>query len=443
MKWTDTDNEILRLAMPCIVSNVTVPLLGLVDLAIVGHIGSASYIAAIAVGTMVFSVVYWLMGFLRMGTSGLTSQAVGRADWPAVRNALWRALCVGFVVGMLLLLLQRPLLAVSLCLISPSEDVRPLVSTYYNIVVWGAPAMLGIYGLVGWSVGMQTTCIPMWVAIFQNVVNVAASLLLVFVLRWDIAGVAVGTLVAQWSGFVLALVLVLLRLEQVVPATAASGTGADQRCGSWWATFWHAARGDADIFLRTLCLVAVNLSFTAFGARQGDVLLAVNTLLMTFFTLFSYVMDGFAFAGEALGGKAYGAADGKRLRRVACRLMGWGWLLAAAFTMVYVAGGRPLLRLITSDSGVVAAAGNYQWWTWLIPAAGMSAFVFDGLFIGLTATRGMLAGAAVGCAAFFVLAVALLPVVGNHGLWIAYLCFLALRGFVQYAIWKRKIIVKL
>lgn len=436
MKWTSTDNDILRLALPCIVSNITVPLLGLVDLTIVGHIGSAAYIAAIAVGTMIFSVTYWLMGFLRMGTSGMTAQAVGAADWQGVRQALRRALRVGLLVGVALVVLQRGLLHAALWVIGASDNVEPLVTTYFNIVVWGAPAMLGIYGLTGWSVGMQTTRIPMWVAIFQNVVNIVASLFFVFVLGWSIAGVAAGTLVAQWCGFALAAVMVRRRLQQV-PADAG---GRRQRPS---ASFWRAARGDADIFVRTLCLVAVNLSFTTLGARQGDLLLAVNTLLMTFFTFFSYIMDGFAFAGEALGGKAWGAADGSGLLAVARRLMGWGWLMALVFTVGYVAAGTPLLHLITSDTEVVTASGDYLFWTWLIPLAGVAAFVFDGLFIGLTATRGMLAGALAGCCTFFALAAWLLPVVGNHGLWIAYLCFLALRGVVEYAIWKCKIIVKL
>lgn len=432
MKWNQTDREILRLALPCIVSNITVPLLGLVDLSIVGHIGSAAYIAAISVGTMIFSVMYWTMGFLRMGTSGLTAQAYGRDDAGGVRRLLRRALLMGLGVGALFLLLQQPLLQGALWLIGPSEAVAPLVATYYHIVVWGAPAMLGIYGLTGWSVGMQSTRIPMWVAIFQNVANIVASLVFVFALHWDIVGVAMGTLLAQWSGFLLALLLVVRKVREV-PKRVPLPRGASH---------WQAARGDVDIFLRTLCLVAVNLSFTTFGARQGDLLLAVNTLLMTFFTLFSYIMDGFAFAGEALSGKAYGASDGVALCRVVRRLFAWGWMLVAAFTLVYLVGGTSLLTLITNDAGVVAAAHRYLFWTWLIPVAGVAALVYDGLFIGLTATRGMLVSSLVAAAFYFLLALSLLGVVGNHALWVAYLCFLSMRGGAQYAIWKCKIIAK-
>lgn len=432
MKWKETDREILRLALPCIVSNITVPLLGLVDLTIVGHIGSATYIAAISVGTMIFNVMYWLMGFLRMGTSGMTAQAYGRRDGAGLRRLLRRALLMGVSIGVVFLLAQRPLLSLALWVMGPSEAVRPFVSTYFNIVVWGAPAMLGIYGLMGWSVGMQTTRIPMWVAIFQNVVNILASLFFVFGLHWSLAGVAAGTLVAQWGGFLLAAALVWRRLRAVPHLSRPSAP----------ASRWQASRGDVDIFLRTVCLVAVNLSFTSFGARQGDLMLAVNTLLMTFFTLFSYVMDGFAFAGEALAGKACGAADGAQLRRVVSHLFGWGWALALCFVAAYLVGGYGLLSVITDDATVIAAAHAYLFWTWLIPVAGMAAFVYDGIFVGLTATRGMLVASSFAACLFFAVFFLLRGPMGNHALWIAYLCFLAGRGLAQYAIYNRKFIAK-
>lgn len=433
MKWKETDREILRLALPCIVSNITVPLLGLVDLAIVGHIGSATYIAAISVGTMIFNVMYWLMGFLRMGTSGMTAQAYGRHDGAALRCLLRRALLLGLSIGVVFLLLQRPLLSLAMWVMGPSEAVRPFVSTYFKIVVWGAPAMLGIYGLTGWAVGMQTTRIPMWVAIFQNVVNILVSVFFVFCLHWSLKGVALGTLVAQWGGFLLAMVLVWRRLRAV----------SRESCPAAPSSRWQASRGDLDIFLRTVCLVVVNLSFTSFGARQGDLMLAVNTLLMTFFALFSYVMDGFAFAGEALAGKAFGAADGPALRCVASRLFRWGWSLAFCFAMVYMLAGDGLLSVITDDNAVIEAAHKYLFWTWFIPVMGMAAFVYDGIFVGLTATRGMLVASSFATCLFFAVFVLMHDYVGNHGLWVAYLCFLSGRGMVQYAIFKRKIIAKL
>ena len=356
-----SDKEILHLAVPSIVSNITVPLLGLVDLAIAGHLGSARYIAAISVGSMIFNIIYWLMGFLRMGTSGMTGQAYGARDTKGIHMLLRRSLTMSL-------------------------------------------------SLNGWYIGMQDTRVPMFVAIFQNIVNIIASLFFVFMLHMKVAGIALGTLVAQWSGVLLSVVLLRAKLRKmkasaIIGPSATGSIVADNEKRYSWGTFF---RTDRDIFLRTLCLVAVNLAFTSAGARQGDLMLAVNTLLMTFYTLFSYVMDGFAFAGEALDGKYYGARDYSGLHNVIHRLLiRWGLSLAIAFTAVYILGGGLLLRLLTNDAQVVAAAHTFAYWTWLIPLAGFAAFVYDGIFIGLTATRGMLISSFTASLAFFlVLAVA-------------------------------------
>ena len=362
---TQSDKEILHLAIPSIVSNITVPLLGLVDLAIAGHLGSARYIAAISVGSMIFNVIYWLMGFLRMGTSGMTGQAYGARDARGIHMLLRRSLTMSLLIAAAFLVLQVPLREAALDLIHPSQAVWPLAAAYFNIVIWGAPAMLSLYSLNGWYIGMQDTRVPMFVAIFQNVVNIVASLLFVFVFGMKMEGIALGTLVAQWSGVLLSVVLLRAKLRKMnaltaVETTASAGITSPEASvedGSKrysWATFF---RTDRDIFLRTLCLVAVNLAFTSAGARQGDLMLAVNTLLMTFYTLFSYVMDGFAFAGEALGGKYFGARDYAGLDRVIRRLLiRWGLSLAILFTAAYVLGGGFLLRLLTNDAQVVAAA---------------------------------------------------------------------------------------
>ena len=426
------DRDILRLAIPSIVSNVTVPLLGLVDLAIVGHIGSEQYIAAIAVGTMIFNVMYWLFGFLRMGTSGMTSQALGREDYSAVRLLFRRSLIVGLIIAASFVILQVPLRWLALTIIHPSEHIWPLATTYFNILIWGAPAILGLYSLNGWFIGMQTTKIPMVIAIFQNVVNILASLWLVFGMGMNIDGVALGTLLAQWSGFGLALWFAkrkfihtpLLRQKQGKPSSDVS-----------WSSFFVVNR---DIFLRTFCLVAVSLFFTSVGARQGDMILAVNTLLMTFFTLFSYVMDGFAFAGEALSGKLYGARDFSGLNEMIKRLFRWGIVMIVVFTTIYIIGGNGFLGLLTNEPTVIEAAGEYFPWACLIPAVGMAAFVYDGIFIGLTATRGMLISsfvATLGFFALFFLGMQFMPT--NHVLWCCFLIYLAVRGIMQHIIFKR------
>ncbi|EGN57725.1 MATE efflux family protein [Hallella multisaccharivorax DSM 17128] len=436
------DKEILHLAIPSIVSNITVPLLGLVDLAIAGHLGSARYIAAISVGSMIFNIIYWLMGFLRMGTSGMTGQAFGAGDAEGLRLLLRRSLTLSLCIAAAFLVLQWPLREAAMGIIHPSADVWPLATAYFDIIIWGAPAMLSLYSLNGWYIGMQDTRVPMAVAIFQNVVNIAASLLFVFAMGMKVEGIALGTLMAQWSGVALSAALLRRKLRSL--QAPAGKRPADRTERYSWRVFF---RTDRDIFLRTVCLVAVNLAFTSAGARQGDVMLAVNTLLLTFYSLFSYVMDGFAFAGEAMGGKYVGAGDSAGLSLVTRRLLfGWGLWLALAFTVAYVFGGQWLVGLLTNDATVRTAAGAFAWWTWLIPLAGFAAFVYDGIFIGLTATRGMLLSSATASAAFFVIlgTVLLLPSrvqgspVANHMLWLAFIVYLALRGAIQHVLIRRK-----
>ncbi len=464
------NKEILRLAVPSIVTNVTVPLLGLVDLAIVGHIGNETMIGAIAVGSMIFNVMYWLMGFLRMGTSGMAAQEYGaQQNGTTVPLSFWsgvggRALRLALMIAVGMLLLQVPLRWLSLWLMGPSTEVAVLVRAYFNICIWGAPAMLSLYVMTGWFIGMQNTRTPMVVSITQNIINIVASLVLVFGFKMQIEGVALGTLIAQWSGAVMAWRKAnprrptplssegkrptpqplpwregsempnqaenqeesqAKRVSTPLPSREGLGGGSFSSSSS----FFHA---NFDLFLRTICLVAVNLFFTSAGARQGDMLLSVNTLLMTFFTLFSYVMDGFANAGEALCGKYDGSTSRQSLQAVIRHLFRWGWLMVVLFTAVYALGGRGFLGLLTDEASVVDAAMEYLPWALLIPMAGMAAFVYDGIFIGLLKTRGMLVASAVATVVFFGLYFALFPLWGNHALWLALIVYLALRGLVQH-----------
>lgn len=441
------NREILRLAIPSIISNVTIPLLGLVDLAVVGHIGNEAYISAIAVGSMIFNVMYWLLGFLRMGTSGMTSQAYGRQDGQDCMNILVRILMIGVGMGLLFIVAQRGIEWGMLRLMNTPEASWSFVATYFGIVIWGAPAMLGLYGLTGWFIGMQDTRTPMIVAVLQNVVNILASLFFVFVLGWKISGVAAGTVLAQWAGFMFSLYAAYRRISSAKEQgliSEKSGLMVLQTTfrrvlvmrGEWGEFF----RVNKDIFLRTLCLVAVNFFFTSAGGKQGAMMLAVNTLLMTLFTLFSYLMDGFAYAGEALSGKYYGAGDTKGLRITVRRLFSFGVIMALMFTSVYVFGGVGFLHLLTSDASVVTAAQPYLFWAYLIPAAGMAAFVLDGVFIGLTATKGMLFSTAVAMITFFAVYYLLWSSFGNDALWIAFLSFLGMRG-VASILWARRYLV--
>lgn len=419
--------------MPAIVSNITVPLLGLVDVSIVGHLGAAAYIGAIAVGGMTFNVIYWIFGFLRMGTSGMTSQALGRRDLNETVRLLVRSLGVSFAIAFVLILMQIPLREGVMIIMQPQHDVARLASTYFNILIWGAPAMLGLFCLSGWFIGMQNSRLPMLIAITQNVVNIAASVVLVFCFGMKVEGVAFGTLIAQYAGFVMGLALCLVYYGRLRRYLVLRGLWRREAMSRFFTV-------NRDIFLRTLCLVSVMLFFTSAGSWQGDVVLAVNTLLMQFYMLFSYVMDGFAYAGEALGGRFYGARNRAAFTATVSRLFVWSVSLTVVFTLVYAIGGDAFLSLLTDEPSVVAASHDYYYWALVLPAAGMSAFVWDGVFIGCTATRGMLRSMFSAAVIFFVLFLSLRAPLGNHGLWIAFIAFIFVRGFAQTLIYRKAIL---
>ena len=420
------DRQILQIAVPSIVSNITVPLLGLIDVAIVGHMGSAAYIGAVAVGSMIFNLVYWLFGFLRMSTSGMTAQAYGRRDLTEVASILVRSGRVALTVALALIVLQVPLRWLMFWLMGPTADVAPLAATYFRIVVWGAPAMLGIYSLSGWFIGMQNTRIPMLISVMQNLVNIVASLTLVYGLGMKIEGVALGTVTAQYVGFAVALVLLVRyygRLFRNFRMQAPRGG--------------HFLHTNLDLFLRTVCLVGVNLFFTAASARQGAVILSVNTVMLQLFLFFSYFMDGFAFAGEALGGRFYGARNSEAFRATLWHLFGWALAVTTVFTVVYIAVGADIVCLLTDEEQVRQTAERFIWWVWLVPAAGAAAFIWDGIFVGITASRGMLVATFVAMLSFVVVYLLSRTTLGNHGLWLAQIVYLAMRGILQTAWYAR------
>ena len=404
------------------------------DVSIVGHLGSATYIGAIAVGGMLFSMIYWIFGFLRMGTSGLTAQAYGRRDLAEVILLFVRSLGIAFGLALLLIMLQYPILKVAFTLIDATPAIKDLASLYFRICIWGAPAVLGLYSFAGWFVGMQNSRFPMYIAITQNVVNIAASLFFVFIWNRGVAGVAMGTLVAQYAGLLMASLLwygYYRRLWQKL---------------NWkMLTDYEAMRSffilNRDIFFRTLCLVAVTTYFTSRGAEQGDIILAVNTLMMQLFTLYSYIMDGFAYAGEALTGRYVGAHNQADLRRMIRTLFAWGVGLALAFTLLYGIGGSSFLGLLTNEQEVLNASSDYFYWVLAIPLAGMAAFLWDGIYIGATASRQMLYSMLVASVSFFILQRIFQQQMGNHALWMAFIAYLFLRGLVQTGL-ARKILLK-
>ncbi len=427
--------RILQLAVPAIVSNITVPLLNLVDLTIVGHLGSAVYIGAIAIGGLIFNIIYWLFSFLRMGTSGLTSQALGQRNLSEVMRVLLRSLGTAFVVAPLLIGLQSVILYVSFRWMDATATVQEQATVFFEILIWGAPATLGLYAFTGWYIGMQNSRFPMVIAIAQNVVNILLALLFVYVLKMNMKGVAWATLIAQYVGLFMAVGLwgkYYFRLRKWIE----------------WNGVWNA-KGmfsffviNRDVFLRTLCLIAVTMYFTATGTRQGEIMLAVNTLLLQFFILFSYFMDGFAYAGEALVGRLLGARNISALRRIVYSLFVFGGVLAGIFSLLYWAGGNVFVRLITSDVTVVSASKPFMLWVYIIPLVSFAAFLWDGIFIGATAMRQMLISIAVATLAFFCIVQVGVPVMGNHALWLAFVVYLAIRGLMQTLLHRRIYVVR-
>lgn len=420
--------EIRAIAVPAIVSNLTTPILGLVDVAVTGHIGNAVYLGAIALGGTVFNMLYWLFGFLRMGTSGLTAQAYGATDSRRQALLFWRSMVIAVAIGCMLVALARPVGDIALHFMDADDATAALARRYFNIVICGAPAVMMGYALAGWFIGMQNTRAAMWMAIAINVVNIALSLALVYGAGWKIAGVATGTMSAQWIGAIIGLVIVWRRYK---PAPQPLETILER---SELAKFFHI---NADIFLRTCCLVAVTVWFTHAGAIQGTTVLAANALLLQFFMLFSYFIDGYAYAGEALAGKYAGAADTTSLGTLIKALMRKGLMFALIFTTIYLIGGRWFVAWLSSDANVIATARTFVWWAAAIPLAGFGAFVWDGIFVGLTRTRAMLLSLVVALVVFFAFYFALRATLGNHALWLAFTAYLAARGITEAFLYKK------
>ena len=425
------NRRILHLAIPSIVSNITVPLLGLVDVTIVGHLGATAYIGAIAVGGLLFNILYWNFGFLRMGTSGLTSQAYGRKDKEAEIRVLVQAVSGGLFSALAMLILQYPIERLAFRLLDTSAEVEQYAVTYFRICIWGAPAVLAQYSFTGWFIGMQNSRYPMYIAIVMNVINIVCSSCFVFLFKMKVEGVALGTVVAQYSGVMMALGFWYYNYKELRGRITFKGSLQLIAMRRFFAV-------NRDIFLRTLCLIGVTTFFTSTGARQGDVILAVNTLLMQLFTLFSYIMDGFAYAGEALSGRYVGACNLVQLKRAVKALFCWGVVLSLVFTLLYGIGGENFLGLLTNDTVVIETAGRYFYWVLAIPLAGFAAFLWDGILIGATATRFMLWAMLVASGSFFVIYYCFSGATNNHTLWLAFLVYLALRGIMQ-TIWSRRV----
>ncbi len=427
------NRRILRLAIPNIVTNLTVPLLGMADLALMGHLKaeSALYVGAIALGSTVFNVIYVSFAFLRMGTSGFTAQAYGERNKRKMALSLQRSLLVGFLFALLLLLLQYPIQAVAFYLLDGGVELKSLARQYFYIRIFAAPATLLLYGFYGWYLGMQNAKIPMTIAIAVNAVNIGLNFLFVLGFGMKSDGVAWASVAAQYSGLISAFVFLFWKYREfAVPQRFKEIVNAGELKGFF--------KVNGDIFIRTLLLILVLAFFTSRSARFGENILAVNTILFQFFLLFSYFADGFAYAGEALAGKAKGAGDIKLLRKTVKYLFGYGWGIAIVSFFAFLTGLPWFLKIMTDDAGLIALARQYFVWIIIIPLTGQAAFLWDGIYIGLTASKAM-RNTMVFSAFLVFLPVyyGLVNLLGNNALWLAFELFLAARGVSMWIIWKK------
>lgn len=375
-----------------------------------------------------FSMIYWVFAFLRMGTSGLTAQAVGAGNRDLRDACFYRAMGAALFIGLMLVVLQWPIREAMLRFLGSDAATSRLAAQYFDVLIYGAPATMGLYVLNGWMLGIQNARLTMYTSLIINVVNIAASLILVYLAEMGIKGVAAGTLIGQWSGFLAGCAMIV----KYSPRLGNLRRLFDMQ------EFGKFFRVNRDILLRTLCLVAVTVWFTRAGAMQGDIVLSVNALLMQMFILFSYMMDGFAFAGEALVGKLTGAGDSAARRLMIRRLFLHGTAVSLLFTAVYAIFGDGILSVLSDNATVLEASSDYRWWAVSIPFAGFSAFIWDGVFIGETRTRDMLISMAVAMAAFFITYFSLRAIFGNHAVWLAFILYLALRGIVQTILHSRR-----
>lgn len=426
---TSADKSLWRLALPMILSNITVPLLGLVDTAVIGHLDSPTYLGGVAIGTTVTSFLFMLLLFLRMSTTGLTAQAFGASDKSALARALMQPLMLALLAGLLFILLKTPITHFALGLTGGSDDVLHQAALFMQVRWLSAPATLANLVLLGWLLGVQYARAPVLLLVVGNLVNILLDLWFVIGLKWGVQGAAAATAIAEYVSFIVGLLLVwrVMKLR---------GLSVRMMLSAWRGDVGRLLRLNRDIMLRSLLLQICFASLTIFGARLGNDVVAVNAVLLMFLTFTAYALDGFAYAVEACSGEAYGARDSKQLLSVwhaACRQ---SLLVAAGFSLFYALSGEQIIALLTSLEPLRQLADRYLWWQVLMPLAGVGCYLLDGMFIGATRAsemRNSMAIAALG----FGLALFSVPWLGNHGLWLAVTLFLLLRGVSLWIIWRR------
>jgi MATE family multidrug resistance protein len=410
------DKGIFRIAVPSILANITVPLVGIVDIAVAGHLdaSAAALIGGISIGTMLFGLLYWNFEFLRISTGGLTAQAYGRADWQESVDVLVKGVALALAAAVVILLLQWPFIKLSFLVVKCSREARDLALEYFFVRVWAAPATLSLMSLKGWFIGMQDSISSMFTDLVVNGINVIASIFLSLGIPGTsfegvgFSGIAWGTVLAQYSGLIFALVVIFIKYKEVVRGRISirSLKGGDLR---------QFMTLNADFFVRSLCLIIVYVSMTIISAKYGDLLLASCSVIMQLLMIFSYFTDGFAFSGEAICGKYFGRRNFRTVDFAVKRVFLWSMGVGMIFVLIYSLTGVPLLLLMTSDETVVEASRRFLPWLSVMPLMGCPAFTWDGIYAGLTASKIMRDSALGSVIAFYLVWVLGAVIPGQQG----------------------------
>ena len=418
------------MAWPIILANITVPLLGAVDTAVVGHLPEPYYIGAVAIGAMLFNYIYHLFNCLRMGTTGPTAQARGAGDTAEVRAMIARALLLAGVIGAIIIALQLPIIAFAFWIIDASAQVEQYAREYFLIRVWSMPAVLGSYAIIGWFYGLRNVRTPLLIQVFVNCLNIVLALVFVFVFHWDVPGVAAASLIAEYAGLLLGLYSVW-RTLRTLPDDGRRARLLDR------AQLRRMVAINGDIVLRTICVVSVLGFFMAKSAELGDVQLAANQVLHHFLIFTSFALDGVAHAAEAILGESVGRRDRAAFMHDRRVVFLWSGVVGVINIAIYAVAGHAIIALMTSIPEVRAAAADYLWWPVLMPLASVWAYTYDGVYLAATRTRIMRNTMIASFAVFLALLYTLLPLIGNAGLWIAVAGFLVGRGVLLHVFFPR------
>ena len=414
------NKQIYRLALPNIISNFSIPLLGAVDTALMGRLESEHYLGAVGIGGIIFSFIYWGFGFLRMATTGLTAQAFGENDTPECGRLLLRAIGIGITSSLLLFIFQWQLADISFLLIDTSPEIEHLARAYYHIRIYAAPATLCLHALHGVFLGLQNAHYPMLLTIVVNLVNIVLNLVFVRGLGMKVEGVALATVIAQYVGLFLAVLLFFVRYRSII-------AGWNIREVLLLSKLKRFLSISGDIFIRTCCLVFSHAVFTAKSAALSDTFLAINTVLLQYIYILSFAIDGLAFAAESLIGRYKGAHDLQSLKRTTRLIFLWAFLFAGMIMLIFVFFGEQLLYVFTDQRSLVERAEVYLIWVIVAPVINVAAYIWDGIFLGATASRA-LRNSVIVSTLLYLSAVYLLMPFGNHGLWGALTLLLVARG---------------